>query len=122
MPKIIKLNEKSFCIVGKNKIENWKLLEESKENKENNHYIFFFHLTHFPSCYVFLYTQNDSKELKKELEKEIIEASIICKNHTKYKNLRNLSVDYTDINNIIKGEEIGEVIYISNKKVYRMIL
>ena len=45
------------------------------------------------------------------------EASKLCKMNTKYKNIPNLKVDYTQCKNIIKGDKEGEIIYKSNKKV-----
>jgi predicted ribosome quality control (RQC) complex YloA/Tae2 family protein len=93
------------CKIGNNAIENWYLLENSKEN-----YIFF-HLSSFPSCYVILETEKEVDE------KKIIEAATLCKNNTKYKNLNNIKIDYCLCSNLIKGDKVGEVIYKSNRKV-----
>lgn len=106
--KTITLDNSDYqCFVGSNAKENWKLLEDSKSTD------ILFHLHSFPSCYVIL--KNDKDEFP---EIDIIkEAAIICKTNTKYKNLKDIKVDYTFCKNIEKGEKVGELIYKSNKKV-----
>lgn len=95
------------CKIGSNAIENWEILDKSKET------YLFFHLTSFPSCYVIYETEN-----KDDISLEIItECALLCKNNTKYKNLKNIKIDYTYCNNILKCDKIGEIIYKSNKKV-----
>ena len=97
-------------LVGNNAKENWELLEKCNENN------IFLHLTHFPSCYVIILTENFP-------EKYIIEqAAKICKSNTKYKNLKNVSVDYTLCKNIEKGKILGEVFFKSNKKVDKIFV
>ena len=99
-----------LCIVGSNSKENWKIFDEANEDN------IFFHLSSFPSCYVILKTE------------EIVymdtlkEAAKICKMNTKYKNVPNIKVDYTQCKNIIKGDKEGEIIYKSNKKVKQIIV
>jgi predicted ribosome quality control (RQC) complex YloA/Tae2 family protein len=94
-----------ICKIGKNVNENWILLDNAKETH------LFFHLTSFPSCYVIL-------EIEKEPSLEIIyKTALECKINTKYKNLKNIKIDYCLISNLIKGDKIGEVIYKSNRKV-----
>ena len=91
--------------VGKNAVENWKLLDEAKPKN------IFFHLSSFPSCYVILKCESDP-------DMEIIkECALACKENTKYKNLKDIKVDYTTCDNVIKGEKVGEVYYCSNRKV-----
>ena len=91
--------------VGSNADENWKLLSESKDTNV------FLHLSSFPSCYVIIETDGI-------LDKYVLkEAANICKNNTKYKNLKNIKVDYTLCSNVFKGDKVGEIVYKSNKKV-----
>lgn len=94
-----------LCIIGSNSKENWQIFDESNENN------ILFHLSSFPSCYVIL--KNDDLPDDQTLK----EASKLCKMNTKYKNIPNLKVDYTQCKNIIKGDKEGEIIYKSNKKV-----
>jgi len=98
------------CNIGGNAKENWTILSNSKDNH------LFFHLTSFPSCYVICETDNlpDISTIK--------EIALICKQNTKYKNVPNIRVDYTECKNVIKGDVVGEVIYKSNKKVYNVII
>jgi predicted ribosome quality control (RQC) complex YloA/Tae2 family protein len=99
------------CFVGSNAKENWQLLSESVLTD------ILFHLHSFPSCYVILKNENEAFP-----EMDIIkEAAIICKTNTKYKNLKDIKVDYTFCRNIEKGEKVGELIYKSNKKVLCII-
>lgn len=96
--------------VGSNAAENWKILDESSENN------IFLHLKSFPSCYVII----DCEEYP---SMEIInQAAKICKNNTKYKNMKNIKVDYTLRKNVIKGELVGEIFYKSNKKVNNLCI
>lgn len=97
-------------LVGNNSKENWELLELCKDNN------IFLHLTHFPSCYVIIFCE-DFPDIS-----IIEECAKLCKSNTKYKNLKNISVDYTLCKNIIKGDILGEVIYKSNKKVKKIII
>ena len=94
--------------VGKNAKENWKLLEENQE------YIWF-HLDSFPSCYVICCDENPSKEL-------LLYGAQLCKLNTKYRNLKNLKVNYTKLSNLRKGEEEGSVYIKSKRKVQNMII
>ena len=50
-------------------------------------------------------------------ENVIIECAEICKAGTKYRNLKNLKVDYCQCSNVIKGDVIGEAIFRSNRRV-----
>ena len=106
--KTITLENSNYqCFVGSNAKENWQLLDDSKPTD------ILFHLHSFSSCYVIL--KNDNDEFP---EIDIIkESAIICKTNTKYKNLKDIKVDYTFCKNIEKGEKVGELIYKSNKKV-----
>lgn len=94
--------------VGKNKYDNWTILSESKEEYT------FFHLTSFPSCFLILESviEPDSDIL--------IRCAEMCKQHTKYKHLKDIYVDYTRCGNVLKGEKVGEIEYKSNRKVNKI--
>ncbi len=97
-----------ICKIGKNANENWELLDKAKD-----HHLLF-HLSSFPSCYVIL-------ECNKEpTQEQIIECARLCKNNTKYKNMYNIYVDYTNCSNLQKGSKVGEIIFKSNKKVNKI--
>lgn len=84
------------CIVGENAHDNWKILSNAKQND------LFFHLSKFSSCYVIAKCENPIIE-------EIRDIARICRDHTKYKFMHHISVDYTLCKNVVKSENVGEV-------------
>ena len=92
-------------MLGENARDNWDMLSQSKPE----HY--FFHLSSFPSAYVILVCEGEPSQ------KEILRGAQICKENTKYRNLKNLKVDYCPRSNVCRGEVTGEAIFISIKKV-----
>ena len=90
--------------IGKNQQENWDLIDSSHEK------FTWLHLNAFPSGHVVIEDQNPSSEV-------IFAAASLCKENTKYRNLKNVKVAYTLIGNLKKGEKIGSVYYNSNRKV-----
>jgi predicted ribosome quality control (RQC) complex YloA/Tae2 family protein len=94
--------------LGESARENWSLLEESCDD----HY--FFHLASFSSGYVIL-------EPKVEVTISLLQkASLLCKQNTKYRNINNIKVDYCMCKNVEKGNNMGEAIYKSNRKVMQI--
>ena len=89
--------------IGRNKEENWEMLQ-------TNPNFTWLHLNSFPSGYVIIESENPDNEM-------IQYAAYLCKNNTKYKNMKNLKICYTLIENVIKGEKVGEVYFKSNRKV-----
>lgn len=90
--------------LGENKEENWNLLEISNENDV------FVHLNSFPSGHVKIENEISNQEI-------ILYAGEICKQHSKYKNLKNLKICYCKYSNVIKGKKTGEVFFKSNRQV-----
>jgi predicted ribosome quality control (RQC) complex YloA/Tae2 family protein len=96
------------CFVGGNSKENWALLDKAKPDD------LFFHLSKLPSCYVIL-QQNGN------LDPSILyECAKICLNNTKYKNMKGVYVDCTEIRNVRKSEDIGSIEYKNNKKINKI--
>ena len=89
---------------GENAIENWSMLDTEDEN------YYFFHLSSFPSCYVSMRCTEPTEDL-------FVYGSELCRDGTKYKNLKNLKVDICKFSNLIKGSKPGEVIFKSKRKV-----
>ena len=75
MKQFVFLNTNIF--LGEDKYENWNLLETSSEND------LFVHLNSFPSGHVKIETETFNQEI-------ILHAGEICKQHSKYKNLKNI--------------------------------
>ena len=91
--------------LGENADENWRMFDASNSTH------LFLHLSSFPSGY-FIIQCDDTP-----LMEEISEAALICKQNTKFRNLKNIKVDYTTCDNLKKGKVVGEVQFISNRKV-----
>lgn len=93
--------------IGEDKVDNWKILD----NAQNYH--LFFHLSSFSSPYGILEIPPKIK-ISKNIKN-------ICKNYiiqnTKHKNNKNIKIDCCLVQNLKKGDKIGEVIYLSNRKV-----
>ena len=89
--------------IGQNAQENWDLLD-------NNANFVWFHLRSFPSCHVVVETEDITEDV-------VVEGANLCLKNTKYRNLKNVKVNYTPLKNIKKSDTIGAVHFISNKKV-----
>ena len=98
-----------IILQGTSAEENWKLLEDSKPK----HY--FFHLSSFPSGYIIL--KCDDKKVKLSVLKHCAK---LCQEGTKYKKLQNLKVDYCLCSNVIKGDNVGEAVFKSNRRVAKI--
>lgn len=95
-------------IIGQNAQENWDLINFDCD------YIWL-HLNSFPSCHVIIEDNNP--------EQEVLEyAAQLCKENTKYRNLKNLKICYTKCNNLKKGKDIGSVIYKSKRQVKTILI
>jgi len=100
------------CFIGENAKENWDILTKAYLNKNPNY--LFFHLSSFPSCYVILHSEE-------KVENNVIEeCARLCLDHTKFRNMKGIYVDYTFISNTRKGDIVGEVEYISGRKVKKI--
>jgi predicted ribosome quality control (RQC) complex YloA/Tae2 family protein len=98
--------------IGQNAQENWNLLTDAKKDESKETY-WFFHLSAFPSCYVIWECDDENPPLE-----AIKELARICLLNTKHKNAKNIKVDYTQCKNVEKGDVIGEVSYVSKRKVF----
>tara|TARA_B100000524_G_C23357554_1_gene264483 strand:- start:142 stop:462 length:321 start_codon:yes stop_codon:yes gene_type:complete len=105
--KEVIIDEVSFK-VGQNAQENWDLLSL------NENYMWF-HLKSFPSCHVILEKEDVSNE-------DIINGANLCLQNTKYRNLKNIKVNYTLIKNLRKADKLGSVHFVSNRKVNTILL
>ena len=104
-------------IVGVNAKENWDLLDHYK--KIDDEYIWF-HLNSFASCYVIMCynIKLNNDNLEEDIIKEILYfGGDICKNNTKYKNVPNIKICYTELKKLNKTNKIGEVIVSGKKKL-----
>mgnify|MGYP002636206333 CR=1 FL=1 len=94
------------CIkLGQNAIENLKLIKEAHKD------YLWIHLKSFRSGHVIIQDHNPSQNV-------IDFALRLCLNGTKQKNMQNVVGSITTVSNIRLTNEIGEVEFKSNKKVY----
>lgn len=92
---------------GKNATDNWNIIDKAEP------YDLWFHLENAPSSHVIIHSCNNI-DIPSDL---IYKMAIICKKHSKLKNISNVSVIYTKIENIKKATEVGSVITQKVKKI-----
>ena len=105
--KSITINDVVFKI-GQNAQENWDLLNLNENFTR-------LHLKSFSSCHVVI----EKEDLDKE---DLIEGAQLCLQNTKYRNLKNIKVNYTLLKNIKRADKIGAVHFISNRKVNTIMI
>jgi predicted ribosome quality control (RQC) complex YloA/Tae2 family protein len=104
--------ENIICKIGQNAKDNWNILSDIEDN------FLFFHLSDFPSCYVIIEYDNDENPCYDLLKF----GATICKSNTKYRNMKNIRVDWTRCNNIKKGRKLGEIYYKKLELVKNIII
>lgn len=104
------------CMGGENASENWSLLDGAEPTD------YFLHLASFPSGYVILSPTGPPEGLGGETPEGLGEAALMCKNGTKYRNIRDIMVDWCICGNVKKGEVLGEAIFVSNRQVKHLRL
>ena len=104
-----KIKDEFEIIIGQSAEENWKIIDDSEQND------IWFHLDDFPSSHVILKTKN--KNIKEFNKQTFIHCGNLCKFHSKYSNLKNISVIYTKIKNITKADTVGSVTTTGTKTV-----
>ena len=87
--------------IGKNAKENDELISSSEKTYT------WFHLSDYPSCHGVI-----NCPLKDLTKKIIFIVACYIKNNTKYKNLKNLIVDYIELSNIKRTADLGKVLLI----------
>lgn len=99
-------------IVGKNAIENWKIIDDAKAED------IWFHVDNVASCHVVLHMYNDFdfdcvEKFRKDL---IMECARICKTKSKSRDEKKVKIIYTTIDNIKKTHPVGSVKILNLKK------
>ena len=103
--KVFSSAEGDIYKIGTSAAENWGLLAAASQKD------YFFHLSAFPSGYVIL------RYRREPTEDMIRTGAQLCKEATRYRNYRDIRVDYCPCSNLKRGEDVGEVEYKSNRKV-----
>lgn len=95
-----KCNKELTIWVGENAQDNWDILSKAHP------YDFWFHLEDKPSCHVILCLPDKKTKINKQ---SIIHCAALCKEHSKFKDQKKISVIYTEKKHVTKGEDIGSV-------------
>ena len=102
-------NEKIYkYYVGKNKKENWEIIDNANENDV------WFHVNNLPSCHVIFENTDNNKDINDKL---LLYGAFLCKKNSKFKNFNKLSIIYTKVKNVKKTNEIGAVTTTRTKKI-----
>ena len=108
-------------IIGQNAIENFKIIDDAHSDANNdaqidaNNNYMWFHIDGYPSCHVLCNIPNNLS--KKDLLKVIKRGSLCCKENSKYKSEKSVSVIYTYLKNVTKTDVIGTVISSNTKSM-----
>lgn len=94
-------------VIGKSAAENFEIIDNAED------YHIWFHVKDNPSSHVIAKLEDDLK--KKELRYIIKQGAILCKQHSKLTNQKNVDIIYTQIKNITKTDIPGSV-YTQNEK------
>ena len=99
--EIFNYDSKNYSIiVGKNKKENFAIIDESIDTDV------WFHVNDEPSCHVILKNINKLRDIPNQVIKR---CAYICKINSKSKFKKHCSIIYTQIKNVIKTEHEGQV-------------
>ncbi len=112
--KMIEYNEINFYI-GQSAKDNWDMLDKAKNI--NQDYIWF-HLDSFPSPYVIMYAT--TTELQTNINSYLYFGANLCKENSKYKNLRDLKILYIPVKKLTKGDKVGEVIISGKRNIIKL--
>lgn len=102
-----KTNKNFTVLIGQNDKENWKIIDDSSQKD------LWFHVSSLPSSHVILKTNNiDEKDIGKQT---LIHCAFLCKSNSKYSNHKKISIIYTSVKNLKKGDKPGSVTATSTK-------
>jgi predicted ribosome quality control (RQC) complex YloA/Tae2 family protein len=94
--------------IGRNKEENWDLIDVSQQTD------IWFHVANAPSSHIFLKTEESVNNIPKQVIKR---CACLCKSYSSSASVKKCEIIYTTVSNIQKGEHVGEVIAQNTKKI-----
>jgi hypothetical protein len=104
--------------VGQNARENWQILDTAMSI--NNNYIWF-HLNSFPSPYVIMYATIEQLEGNDISTNHYLQfGAELCREHSKYKFLKDMKIMYVPIKKLTKTEKVGEVNVSGKAKIIKL--
>lgn len=106
---IPKLNIEVEFLIGKNAKENFEIIDYAED-----HHIWF-HIHNAPSCHVI--AQLDDELNRKDFKYVVKQGAILCKQHSKLKNQKNVEIVYTIIKHVHKTDIPGSVQLESQKTI-----
>ena len=105
------LDKELTFVIGKNKSENFAVIDMASEND------LWFHANDISSCHV-VCLLSDTYSDKKNLRYIIKTGALLCKNNTnKLKSMKNVEIIYTQIKNITKTDIEGCVLTQNSKSI-----
>ena len=105
-----------YFFIGQNAKENWDILDNSIKINEN---FIWFHLNSFPSPYIIMHSTITDIS-KDDLQDILYYAANLCKDNSKYKNLKDLKICYTSLKKLEKTTKIGEIIIKGKKNIIKL--
>lgn len=101
---------KYTILVGKDKHDNERLIDDATENDV------WFHVADYPSSHVIL--KNDANDSLRDIPKQVIKrCACLCKSHSSVSSMDKCEIIYTQIKNVTKTDVVGQVIPENTKKV-----
>jgi len=94
--------------IGRNKYDNWELIDNAKDSD------IWFHITNSSSCHVVLQTDIPINKIPSQVIKR---CACLCKSNSNSKSEKNCEIIYTSINNVTKTKIVGEVTVTNTKKI-----
>jgi len=111
---ISKLNLDITFVIGQNAAENFQIIDDSQPDD------LWFHVAEFPSCHIVAKINDIMDNInRKDIKYIVKQGAILCKQHSKYKSVKNLDINYTEISNVQKTDIVGSVIT-SNTKIIKI--
>lgn len=101
--------------VGESAQENWDIINDAKHIKGGGNWVWI-HLDKMPSPHVIVQANPNDKKQKVDAIKAIHYGAELCKNNSKSKNIPKVTIVWTLVKDIKKGNKPGEAILPSNSK------
>ena len=95
-----KLEVELEMLIGENAQDNWDIIDKAES------FDLWFHLDDHPSCHIILKLPDKHSKCNKQT---LFHCASICKQKSKLKNEKKVSVIYTQRSNITKGDKPGMV-------------
>ena len=96
-------------IVGKNAKENFEIIDDASENH------LWFHIKGCPSAHVIACIEDNID--RKNVRYIVKQGAVLCKQHSKYANAKNVEVIYTRVCHVKKSDIMGSVTIENEKTV-----